>query len=74
MPGFDKTGPAGEGPMTGGGRGVCASPDTGTPRLGWGRRLFGGGARGAMNVGRPRWGLRRGSRGRGRGRGRGRRW
>ena len=23
MPGFDRTGPAGQGPMTGGGRGLC---------------------------------------------------
>ena len=26
MPGFDGTGPAGQGPMTGGGRGFCAQP------------------------------------------------
>ena len=26
MPGFDGTGPRGEGPMTGGGRGYCAAP------------------------------------------------
>jgi hypothetical protein len=26
MPGFDGTGPRGEGPMTGGGRGFCARP------------------------------------------------
>jgi len=25
MPGFDRTGPRGEGPLTGGGRGVCLS-------------------------------------------------
>jgi len=31
MPGFDKTGPEGKGPMTGGGRGKCGS----------GRRTFG---------------------------------
>lgn len=27
MPGFNGTGPAGEGPMTGGGRGNCATDD-----------------------------------------------
>jgi len=26
MPGFDGTGPMGQGPMTGGGRGFCATP------------------------------------------------
>jgi hypothetical protein len=26
MPGYDKTGPAGQGPMTGGARGYCAGP------------------------------------------------
>jgi len=26
MPGFDGTGPSGQGPMTGGGRGFCAMP------------------------------------------------
>ena len=26
MPGFDGTGPMGQGPMTGGGRGFCAMP------------------------------------------------
>ncbi|MFH1073835.1 MAG: DUF5320 domain-containing protein [Candidatus Firestonebacteria bacterium] len=30
MPGFDGTGPAGQGPMTGGGRGFCAGVMTGT--------------------------------------------
>ncbi len=44
MPGFDGTGPRGQGPMTGGGRGYCAT--------GWGlgaRRRVGGGRW-------PRWG------------------
>lgn len=36
MPGFDGTGPAGMGPMTGGARGNCVMP------LGNGRRPFGG--------------------------------
>ena len=30
MPGFDGTGPLGQGPMTGGGRGYCAIPVIGT--------------------------------------------
>jgi len=29
MPGFDRTGPGGKGPMTGGGRGLCASQNRG---------------------------------------------
>ncbi len=29
MPGFNGTGPNGQGPMTGGGRGFCAQPQTG---------------------------------------------
>jgi len=29
MPGFDGTGPMGQGPMTGGGRGFCAMPNRG---------------------------------------------
>ena len=40
MPGFDRTGPVGIGPMTGGGRGLCA-PRVGRcyPRSGgWGQR------------------------------------
>ncbi len=32
MPGYDRTGPRGMGPMTGGGRGLC--------RLGYARRRF----------------------------------
>jgi len=31
MPGFDGTGPLGMGPMTGGGRGVCAIPQPAYP-------------------------------------------
>jgi len=74
MPRFDGTGPSGEGPMTGGGRGLCdpnsvASRRSGSNPPADGRPFFG--------RGRPRWGLRglfagRGFRG-GRGRGRGRR-
>jgi len=36
MPGFDRTGPAGDGPMTGGGRGLCGTGE------GVGRRNYGG--------------------------------
>ncbi len=37
MPGFDRTGPRGGGPMTGGGRGYCMSSEwVGRPRTGWG--------------------------------------
>jgi hypothetical protein len=84
MPGFDGSGPAGMGPMTGGGRGWCnpyVAPHTGygpyrppyappvPPHYGYG-------------FGRPRWSpgrrfLGRGwglGRGRGWGRGRGRGW
>jgi len=64
MPGFDRTGPRGMGPMTGGGRGYCAVPVGGRPLgLGFGVRFFGGGG-----VGRGRGGfglgLQRGYRGR----------
>jgi hypothetical protein len=38
MPGFDGTGPAGQGPMTGGGRGFCAMPYRGYRRYGDGLR------------------------------------
>lgn len=48
MPGFDRTGPAGAGAMTGGGRGRCASAnrratDTPSSNLGRGRPLGRGG-------------------------------
>ena len=37
MPGFNRTGPAGAGPMTGGGRGFCGSGATAyNPRQFWG--------------------------------------
>jgi hypothetical protein len=59
MPGFDGTGPAGQGPMTGGGRGYCAKPVGGTVRPlrgGYGMR---GGGRGWRNcfyaTGLPGW-------------------
>ena len=63
MPGFDGTGPAGMGPMTGGARGWCAPyggwPSGYAPYAG---PLYGGAARGYW-YGRPRWGLRMGPRG-----------
>ena len=71
MPGFDGTGPEGQGPMTGGAQGSCDPrnvPDAGNVPY---RRFyprFGSFPR-AVGLGRPRWGLRRGRRGRGR-----RRW
>ena len=46
MPGFDGTGPRGEGPMTGGGRGHCAMP------AGEARRPAGRGDYGARGRGR----------------------
>ena len=63
MPGFDGTGPMGEGPMTGGGRGYCAVNlnDKGTGSV-IGRGFFGGrgrGGRGHRNcfyaTGLPGW-------------------
>ncbi|MCP3951802.1 MAG: DUF5320 domain-containing protein [Desulfobacterales bacterium] len=59
MPGFDQSGPRGEGPLTGGARGRCASPDAG-----YGQGRFGTSASGRGMA------FRRGSRGnRGYGRG-----
>ena len=60
MPGFDGTGPAGMGPMSGGGRGVCASPHPGVAAPFFRRGFFGrGGGRGRRNwfyaTGLPRW-------------------
>ncbi|MFA4984894.1 MAG: DUF5320 domain-containing protein [Candidatus Omnitrophota bacterium] len=59
MPGFDTTGPRGQGPMTGGARGYCAMAVAGAgrayPRGSYGR----GGARGRRNryyaTGLPGW-------------------
>jgi hypothetical protein len=64
MPGFDRTGPMGQGPMTGGGRGVCNPANTA------GAGAYPYPARPTYGAGRPRWGLRLG-RGGGRGGGRG---
>ena len=50
MPGFDGTGPMGQGPMTGGGRGYCAVPLSGNRPMYPGQRFFGrGGGRGRRN-------------------------
>ena len=79
MPGFDGTGPMGQGPMTGGGRGFCAIPNRAYGPSGYGVRVpqsfygrsFGGPIFGAGRGGLP-WG---GGRGRVFGGGRGfRRW
>ena len=74
MPGYDGTGPEGQGPMTGGARGTCDPQGAYDPRFdpyagNVGYRRFFPGFRPIRRVfGRPRWGLRRGGRGRGRGR------
>ncbi len=61
MPGGDRTGPLGYGPMTGRGAGYCAgyvTPGYGNPAFGRGRG-FGGGGRGRRNIfyatGLPGW-------------------
>jgi len=60
MPGFDGTGPMGQGPMTGKGRGYCAVPLTGAGRPFVRRGFYGrGGGRGFRNcfyaTGLPGW-------------------
>ncbi len=45
MPGFDGTGPRGQGPMTGGGRGYCAIPGSVNPALARGYSARGRGRR-----------------------------
>ncbi|MFO8056593.1 MAG: DUF5320 domain-containing protein [bacterium] len=81
MPGFDRTGPRGQGPRTGWGRGYCGNaygqtagyrPDTDMPAAGYG----GAGSGPGQGFGRGRgfgagrgFGRRAGGRGRGRGRG-----
>jgi hypothetical protein len=85
MPRFDGTGPAGMGPMTGGGRGWCNPYGPAYTGYGLYRAPYASPAQpyyrghpAAYGLGRPRWGLGRGflgGRGRGWGRGRGRgRW
>ena len=65
MPGFDGTGPAGGGPMTGGGRGYCSSAvsyNVGRPRLRYGTGYRSGRGRGYRHIfwetGLPRWARR----------------
>ena len=65
MPGFDGRGPAGGGPMTGGGRGYCNSEDSYGLERSWSRR-GGGSIRGRgrgyrhmfWETGMPRWARR----------------
>lgn len=74
MPGRNGTGPAGEGPMTGGGRGACVTTDPGVVS----RFAVSGRGRGGFGRGLGRafgFGAGRGTGGaRGRGMGLGRRW
>ena len=63
MPGFDRTGPRGEGPMTGGGRGFC-NPNR-LPRGSFYRGFYGAG-RGGIPWGGGRGRVWGGGRGRGR--------
>ena len=63
MPGFDKNGPMGAGPMTGGRRGLCKPANTGTGgSYGYGKGMnIGRGFRGGFGPGRGiRRGIRRG--------------
>jgi hypothetical protein len=46
MPGFDGTGPMGQGAMTGGGRGYCAAPANTAGGRPFGARVFCGRGRG----------------------------
>jgi len=52
MPGQDQTGPAGQGPMTGGGFGQCASSEKGSAGRGFGRGMGRGGGMGRCGRGR----------------------
>lgn len=69
MPGFDRSGPAGAGPMTGGGRGICNTTDRANtagfgagfgPGLGCRRGRFFAGGQGRGFAGGPGRGLGRG--------------
>jgi len=51
MPNFDKTGPAGQGPMTGQGLGSCAGNQQSNMRGGMGRGMGFGGGRGGCRRG-----------------------
>ncbi len=62
MPGFDGSGPAGGGPMTGGGRGYCGTGVSYGPERSWSRGIAGygyGRGRGYRHMfwetGVPRW-------------------
>lgn len=63
MPGFAGSGPAGGGPMTGGGRGYCNSGLSYGPGRSWSRRRVGAAGYGGgqdyrhmfWETGRPRW-------------------
>ncbi len=48
MPGFDGTGPAGQGPLTGGGRGFCAVPAGNVGARGYGQNVVYGLGRGGL--------------------------
>ena len=58
MPGFDRSGPMGAGPLTGGGRGLCGNAGYGTPffgKYGFGGRMgYGRGFRGGYGPGMRR--------------------
>jgi hypothetical protein len=65
MPGFDGTGPMGQGPMTGGGRGFCAMPYRVYGAYGYGMRArynpsFGGYQFSERPIGGPIFGAGRG--------------
>lgn len=76
MPRFDGTGPAGMGPMTGGGRGWCNPYSAPYASYRPYHRPYAvpPGANYAYGLGRPRWGLGRGFWARGRGLALGRGW
>ena len=78
MPGFGGTGPRGEGPLTGGGRGACLTQDDpgvvggrgvlpATARFPWLGSVYQGLRYGLRGLGRGIYGARGGRRGRGRG-------
>lgn len=71
MPRFDKTGPMGQGPQTGGGFGLCSGNGSGSDEPAWGGRNRGDGRRrkGLGQGGLPRGGGRGRCFGGGRGRG-----
>jgi hypothetical protein len=62
MPGYDRSGPMGQGPMTGGGFGRCVSQGDAPNMIGYGRgmRRGRGGGRGfarGRGFGRANWGM-----------------